>query len=356
MAGGIGSRFWPLSKKKSPKQFIDILGTGKSLLRQTFERFNRICPVENIYIVTNVEYKDQILDNIPEISEKQILLEPRRRNTAPCIEYANFRILKENPDAIVTVAPSDHLILDENGFIDVINESIEFVEGRNALLTLGIKPSRPETGYGYIQANPEVKILTDNKFEMEKVKTFAEKPNYEMAKVFFESGEFYWNSGIFIWSLSSIMNAFKVHLPEVHNLFQERESSFGTKDEDMAIDKIYSECKNISIDYGIMEHAENVYVLKSDFGWSDLGTWTSLYENSNHSDNGNLVNAKQSLLDNVKNTIVVVPDNKLVVLQGLDDYIVVDANNVLLVCRRNDEEQIRKYVNDAKVKYGGDFV
>jgi mannose-1-phosphate guanylyltransferase len=338
MAGGIGSRFWPLSRNKKPKQFLDILGTGSSLLQQTFKRFKSVCPPENVFIVTNKVYKSLILEQLPEMRPENVLLEPLRRNTAPCIAYANHRILKENKNANIIVAPSDHLILNEDEFIRILNKALEFSKENNALLTLGIKPNRVETGYGYIQINnKEKKDIQD--IGITKVKTFTEKPDYEMAKIFFESGEFYWNSGIFIWSLSSISEAFDKHLPEVDDLFKLGDSVYNTSEEQDFIDKTYAECKNISLDYGIMEKAQNVYVLCADFGWSDLGTWGSMYENSQKDEEQNSIVGENILSYDTKNCIINIPDNKLAVIQGLDGLIVVQTEDALLICKKEEEQK-----------------
>ncbi len=355
MAGGVGSRFWPLSRSGKPKQFLDILGTGKTLLQQTFERFKNICPPENIFIVSNRDYKNIILEQLTEIKEENVLLEPMRRNTAPCIAYANYKIREKNPEANIIVAPSDHLILNEQEFIRVINQGLNFVNKNDALLTLGIKPNRPETGYGYIQINHNQKIGNIN-CEPTKVKTFTEKPNLEMAKIFFESGEFFWNSGIFLWKLNSIMNAFDKHLSEVNELFKRGIGIYNTDEEQKFIDETYSESKNISIDYGIIEKAENVYVLCADFGWSDLGTWGSLYENSHKNEENNSVIGKNVLIYDTENTIVNMPDDKLAVIQGLKDYIVVESDGILLICKKEDEQKIRQFVKDVKIKKGENFV
>ncbi len=355
MAGGVGSRFWPLSRARYPKQFIDILGVGKTLLQQTYDRFNVLIPEENIFIVSNEEYKNLIAEQLPDLPVENILLEPSRRNTAPCIDYANFRILHQNPSAKIIVAPSDHLILKEEVFLECVGQGMEFVGQTNALLTLGIKPNRPETGYGYIQAVQQP-VKGFEKVNLKKVKTFTEKPDIELAKVFFESGEFFWNSGIFFWSLSSIMKAFDKHLPEVHSLFKEGETIFGSAKEKKFIKNAYEECKNISIDYGIMEKADNVYVLTSDFGWSDLGTWGSLYEQMPKDKKKNAVNAKHVFLYDSSGNIVNVPDDKLVLLHGLKDYIVVESNNILLICKREDEQRIKLFVNDIRAELGEDFI
>lgn len=352
MAGGIGSRFWPLSKTSKPKQFLDILGTGKTLLRQTFERFSSICPTNNVYVVTSEDYYQLVKDQLPELRDYQILLEPQRCNTAPCIAYANYKILQENPNANIVVAPSDHLILREEEFIRVIGEGLKFVSENEALLTLGIKPSRPETGYGYIQK----KEGSTEYPEIKKVKTFTEKPNIEMAKVFFESGEFFWNSGIFLWSLNSIMKSFQQHLPDVNDLFDQGRGLYGKPEEKEFILKTYKTCRKISIDYGLMEKANNVYVFTADFGWSDLGTWGSLYEHSPKDENKNVVIGDNVLHYDSKNCMVNVSGNKLVVVQGLNDYIVVESEDKILIIRKQDEQIIKDIVNDIQANLGDQYL
>lgn len=351
MAGGIGSRFWPLSKSECPKQFLDILGTGRTLLQQTFDRFKKIMPTENVYVVSNLEYKEVIAEQLPEIPEENILLEPLRRNTAPCIDYANFRIQQKDPDAKIVVAPSDHLIVKEEQFLRSVEQGLEFVANNDALLTLGIVPSRPETGYGYIQSI-EKKVKGYEALHLRKVKTFTEKPDLELARVFINSGDFYWNAGIFFWSLKSIMNSFETHLPEIHSLFKEGLDAYGTEHEKAFIHKTYGNCRNISVDYGIMEKAENVFVLVSDFGWSDLGTWGSLYEQLHKDERMNSITGKNVFLYESSGTLVNVQDDMLVVLQGLDDYIVVQNGSILLVCKREDEQKIKQYVTDIKTEIG----
>ncbi len=354
MAGGIGSRFWPLSKSSMPKQFLDIVGTGRTFIQMTFDRLKRVCPEENFYVVTSVDYKDLVLQQLPELSEAQVLCEPLRRNTAPCVAYANYVIKNRNPEANIIVAPSDHLITKEDEFIRQIENGLDFVTKNNVLLTLGIMPSRPETGYGYIQTKNKVEFKElDNLY---KVKTFTEKPDLKMAEVFVESGEFFWNSGIFIWSLKSIMHAFGEHLPEVDSLFKKGEKLYGTSDELHFINKTYSECQNISLDYGIMEKADNVNVLCADFGWSDLGTWGSLYENREKDELQNSINGENVMTYDSKGCIVNMPNDKLVVLQGLEDFIVVEADNTLLVCKKTDEQLIRQFVSDVKMHKGDKFV
>lgn len=348
MAGGVGSRFWPLSKVSAPKQFLDILGTGKSLIRQTFERFTPICPVNNFLIVTSSEYLSKVLEQIPELKPEQVLLEPFRRNTAPCIAFANSFIRSRNKNAKIVVTPADHLIINESQFINSINEGLEFIENNDALLTLGIKPHRPETGYGYIQIGKEIGKNTS----FNKVKTFTEKPNSEIAKMFFESGEFFWNSGIFLWSLKSIDNAFEKALPEVQSLFKSLDQKFSSDEKESAIHDAYIECRNISIDYGVMEKADNVYVQKVNFGWSDLGTWTSLYEYSAQDKNSNAIINGKTLLYETSGSIINVPAEKVAVVQGLKDYIIVDSGDALLICPKNNEQQIRQFTNDINSEFG----
>jgi mannose-1-phosphate guanylyltransferase len=351
MAGGIGSRFWPLSKAQCPKQFIDILGMGRSLLQQTYDRFIQIMPADHIFIVSNLEYKTLIAEQLPELPQENILLEPLRRNTAPCIDYANFRILKKNPEANIVVAPSDHLIVNEQEFLNQVKEGLDFVSENQALLTMGIVPSRPETGYGYIQS-VQKKVKNYENTGLRKVKTFTEKPDLKLARVFLESGDFYWNAGIFFWSLKAIMSAFETYLPEIHNLFEEGAGLYGTIQEAQFIEKTYSNCRNISIDYGVMEKAENVYVLVSDYGWSDLGTWGSLYEQLEKDEKENTITGKNVFMYESSGNIVNVQDDKLVVLQGLKDYVVVQNGDTILVCRREDEQKIKQFVTDIKSELG----
>lgn len=354
MAGGVGSRFWPLSRQNKPKQFLDVLGTGRSLLQMTFDRFNKICPIENIYIVTSEIYQETIFEQLPGIKNDQVLLEPVRRNTAPCIAYANYKIFQKNPNANIITAPSDHLILQENKFKKVITEGLNFVENNDVLLTLGITPSRPETGYGYIQVNGG-KSTSENS-NIYKVKTFTEKPNKELAQVFIDSGEFFWNAGIFIWSLKTIMTAFETHLPEINTLFKDGINVYNTPQESSFIEKIYAESRNVSIDYGIMEKAENVFVYCSEFGWADLGTWGSLYEHRQKDKDKNSIIGKNVFAYDSSNCIINMPDDKLVVLQGLENHIVVESDGILLICNRSDEQEIKQYVNEIKLKLGDKYL
>jgi mannose-1-phosphate guanylyltransferase len=353
MAGGVGTRFWPISRTAHPKQFIDILGTGQTLIQQTYDRFRKVCLKENIYVVTNDLYKSLVLEQIPDISEKQIICEPARRNTAPCIAYSCHKISNLNPEANVIVAPSDHIILKEDIFVEIIHAALKCSAANDWLLTLGIKPSRPDTGYGYIQFNQET-ACADHRIR--KVKTFTEKPVLEMAKSFLKSGDFLWNSGIFIWKAKSILAAFEKHLPEIDSLFKEGLKKYNTSKEKAFIKKAYTVCRNISIDYGVMEKANNVYVLQSDFGWSDLGTWGSLYEIRDKNKDGNAIVGKNVMVYDSKNCIVNMPNDKLVLMQGLHDCTIVESDNILLICKMTDEQQIRKFVNDVKIEKGEQFV
>jgi mannose-1-phosphate guanylyltransferase len=355
MAGGIGSRFWPLSRTRKPKQFLDILGTGRTLLQQTFDRLKHVFPVENIFIVTNEDYESLVMKQLPEISARQVLCEPMRRNTAPCIAYGNHKIELLNPKANIMVAPSDHVILNEQAFLDVVNKGLRFVAENDCLLTLGIRPSRPETGYGYIQINGDKAGIAFND-SIRKVKTFTEKPDLKMAELFIQSGDFFWNSGMFFWSLRSIMQAFSLYLPDVDQLFSEGNAVYNTDKESEFINKVYPNCKNISIDYGIMEKAENVHVLCSDFGWSDLGTWGSLYDMLSKNGEQNTIVGSKVFTYNSQNCLINLPDNKLAVIQGLDDYIVVESDNILLICRKQDEQKIKNFVNDVRIEEGEEYI
>ena len=350
MGGGIGSRFWPFSRKTLPKQFLDFFGTGRSLLQQTFDRFKQVIPTENILVVTNDLYADLVKEQLPELNSEQILLEPTRRNTAPCIAWAAYHIRALNPNANIVVAPSDHLILKESEFLSAIEKGLAFVAKSDKLLTLGIKPNRPETGYGYIQVAEHI----DSSFY--KVKTFTEKPELELAKVFVESGEFYWNAGLFMWNVNSIIKAGELLLPELATKLAAGKDVYGTPEEKKFIDENFPACPNVSIDFGIMEKADNVYVSLGDFGWSDLGTWGSLYDLSQKDESENVTLKCRSLLYNSKNNIVVLPQNKLAVIDGLEGYLIAESDNVLLICKKDEEHSIRKYVNDAQIKLGEDYI
>ncbi|GET33746.1 mannose-1-phosphate guanylyltransferase [Prolixibacter bellariivorans] len=338
MAGGIGSRFWPMSTAEKPKQFLDVLGTGKPLLQQTVHRFRNIVPAENIYIVTSANYQELVLEQIPGLTAGQVLLEPCMRNTAPCIAYAAWKINQQNPEANIVVAPSDHLITDETQFEQVIQTGLNFTAANDTLLTLGMKPHRPETGYGYIQANEE-----RNELSIHPVKAFKEKPNRETAQQYLAEGSYYWNSGIFIWSVQSIMNAIRSYLPEIAEIFEQGKNIFYTGKEQAFINQNFPACPKISVDYGIMEKADNIFVLPADFGWSDLGTWGSLWEKRDRNSDGNTVVGSGVHLFECSDTIVHVPNERPMVLQGLDGYIVVEANGVLLVCKKEEEQRIKDF-------------
>lgn len=350
MGGGIGSRFWPFSRRTLPKQFLDFFGTGRSLLQQTFDRFNKIVPTENIFVVTNEMYAELAQKQLPELQPEQILLEPARRNTAPCIAWASYHIRALNPNANIVVAPSDHLILKENEFLEAIEKGLEFVADSDRLLTLGIKPNRPETGYGYIQ------IAEQEKETFYKVKTFTEKPELDLAKVFVESGEFYWNSGLFLWNVNSILKAIEHLLPELSAKLSAGEPAYGTPQERTFIEENFPACPNVSIDFGVMEKADNVYVSLGDFGWSDLGTWGSLYDLSDKDANGNAALVAQTILYHCKNNIVALPKDKLAVIDGLEGYLIAESGNVLLICKKDEEHAIRKYVNDTQIKMGEEYI
>ena len=351
MGGGIGSRFWPFSRESYPKQFLDFFGTGRSLLQMTFDRFSKIIPTENIFIVTNEAYADLIKEQLPGLKEDQILLEPARRNTAPCIAYAAYHIEACNPNANIVVAPSDHLILKEDAFLNDVQRGLDFVKENKALVTLGIKPSRPETGYGYIQSSDSMLG------EFTKVKTFTEKPNLELAKVFYESGEFFWNSGLFLWNVDAILDAFSKYLPDIAVRFDLGKDKFNTEHERDFIRENFPYCLKISIDYGIMEKADNVYMLCADFGWADLGTWGSLFELAPKDENNNAVlkNSNALLYESSGNVIAVGNPKRLTVVQGLDDCIVAESGNVLLICKKDDEQRIKQFVADAQIKHGAEF-
>ncbi|MDR2804226.1 MAG: mannose-1-phosphate guanylyltransferase [Dysgonamonadaceae bacterium] len=350
MSGGIGSRFWPFSRGDKPKQFLDFFGAGRSLLQQTFDRFRRILPAENIYIATNEAYAGLVKEQLPELSDRQILLEPTRRNTAPCIAYASYHIQSIHPEANIVVTPADHLILEEQNFLNNIETGLHFAGQSPALITLGVKPNRPETGYGYIQTD------SVEAGQIQKVKAFTEKPDIDLARVFFESGDFYWNSGIFIWNVQTIIEAFGAHLPDVHTRFCKGAGKYNTPDEKAFIQEIYPMCQNISIDYGIMEKAENVYMLVADFGWSDLGAWGSLYDLAQKDDRRNAALKCKSFFVESNNNLVTLADGKLAVIQGLDDYIVVESDNVLLICQKSEEQRIKQFVADVNMKFGNAYL
>lgn len=351
MAGGIGSRFWPYSRTDYPKQFLDILNTGKTLLQWTYERFTQFIPEENIYVVTHHQYASTVSKQLPNLPQENIVSEPSRKNTAPCVAYISHKIHKKDPNASIVCAPADHLIMDGTQFTQTCINALLFAQKNNALLTLGIKPTRPDTGYGYIQY--ETQQVADNVYQ---VKTFTEKPNLELAKTFLKSGDFLWNAGIFVWNSKSILNAFSTYLPEMDELFVAEHDALNTGREKDAIEHIYTQCTNISIDYGIMEKADNVYVIPANFGWSDLGTWASAYENLEKDYLGNAVQGKNVMVIDSTKCMVKAPHDKLVVLQGLDDFILVDTPDVLLVCKKENEQQIKEYVAEVKRHKGDKFM
>lgn len=353
MCGGIGSRFWPYSRQHMPKQFIDFFGTGRSLVQMTYDRIADIVEEKNIIVVTNNEYAPHVRQQLPSIPEENILLEPARRNTAPCIAWSTWHIMARDPEASVIVTPSDHLITREEEFKKAILKGFEFVESNDALLTLGIRPTRPDTGYGYIQ-------VTDAPEEPDaicKVKTFTEKPNLDLAKVFIATGEFFWNSGIFLWSASTIKFAFKQFMPDLAAVFDGGNKNFLQPDsESRFIDEVFPGCVSISIDYGVMEKASNVYVEVVNFGWSDLGTWSSLYDLSPRNRDGNVTQNCRILSYDSTGNIFAIRDDKLVVVDGLQDYIVADSGDVLLICPKAEEQRIKQMVLDAKEHFGDKYL
>lgn len=352
MSGGVGSRFWPYSREAKPKQFLDIFATGRSLLQMTYDRFAKVIPKENFVIVTNAAYRDLILEQLPELSADQILLEPMRRNTAPCIGWATYHIQAKNPNANILVTPADHLILQEDIFDEAIRRSLDYVENHPQLVTLGIRPSRPETGYGYIQ----VSDIQEDDFVQ--VKTFTEKPNREMAQVFYESGEFLWNSGMFAWNVKTIHAAFDEHLPALTSVLNEANGHYATPREQELVSSLFPQCPNISIDYAVLEKAHNVMVLPVDFGWADLGTWGSLYELKKEEDEANVALHTEALFYEAKGNIVSMDgeaSEQLVVVQGIDDCIVAHSEGVLLICKRDQEQRIKEFIGQASLRYSKKF-
>lgn len=351
MAGGVGSRFWPKSRNSFPKQFIDILGTGKSLLQYTFDRFLNLVPSENIYVLTNADYKDLVIKQLPILPSENILLEPSRNNTAPCLAYASYKILKKNTEATIVVAPSDHLILKEEQFLENVRNALNFASKNDSILTLGISPTRPDTGYGYINYN-KGEVLSDGAYP---VKAFLEKPPLEKAKEYIDIGDYLWNAGIFIWSAQSIKKAFINFAPEIHTIFEKGIEFYNTNEEQGFINKFYPQSPNISIDYAILEKADNVYTIPSEIGWSDLGTWASLHEVLSKDENENSINSPHAMLENTYNSLISVQLKKAVVIKGLQDYIVVDDENVLLIYPKSEEQSIKKVAADMVSSYGSDY-
>ena len=352
MAGGIGSRFWPMSRTAHPKQFLDFLGHGRTLIQQTFQRFLALCPPENIYVVTNEQYAPLVHRQLPELGPGQVLLEPDRRNTAPCVAYANQVIAKRDPKAVVITAPSDHLVKDEAEFHARLRKALGQAAAEDCLVTLGITPDRPDTGYGYIQFSNEGPA---GRPEVKRVRKFTEKPDHARALKFLESGDHLWNSGIFIWSLASIRKAFRKHLPDMEALFSTGRAAYGTPEEGAFISQVYGQCQNISIDYGILEKADNVYVVAGDFGWSDLGTWGRLYTQLAKDAHGKAGTGEGVRVYDGKDNMVHAQDGRLVVLQGLEDFIVVSTGDVLLVCKKHDEQKIKGIVEDLSKSAGGKY-
>lgn len=336
MAGGVGSRFWPVSTADFPKQFHDMLGSGDTLIQKTFSRLSKLIPVENILILTNERYNDLVLEQLPMVKQEQVLLEPAMRNTAPCILYASLKIQKQNPDAVMVVAPSDHWIEDEDEFSRNLQQCFDFCQKENALMTLGIQPTFPNTGFGYIEFD---KSDTN---PVKKVNQFREKPDYETAKAFLEAGNFLWNGGIFIWSVKSITEAFEKFQPQMNSLFQQGSESYNTTSEKQFIQQNYQNAENVSIDYAVMEKASNVYVLPATFDWNDLGTWGSLHDKLDKDDNNNTVVNATVILENASNNIIRSEAKKLVVVDGLDDYIIVDNENVLMIYPKSKEQEIKR--------------
>ena len=351
MAGGIGSRFWPKSRTSYPKQFLDILNTGKSLIRWTYERYAAFIPNENIYIVTSDEYVSIVHEQLPELPIENILAEPSRKNTAPCVAYISYKLLQKDPEAALIVAPSDHMILDTDAFRTITTKALDFVTQIKSLVTLGIKPTHPNTGYGYIQH--EALAAGDGIY---KVKTFTEKPNLELAKTFLSSGDFLWNAGIFVWQVKNVMKAFEKYQPEMYELFDNEKENFNTGNEKDAINRIYPLCTNVSIDFAIMEKADNVFVIPSSFGWSDLGTWNSAYDNLDKDYLGNAVASENVIVIDATRCMVSAPHDKLVLIQGIDDCIIVDTKDVLMICKKEKEQSIKEYVAEVKRNKGDRYL
>lgn len=348
MAGGIGSRFWPFSRTTRPKQFLDVLGTGKSLLQMTYERFLQITDGDKILVVTNEDYGQLVSEQLPDIDKDQILLEPVKRNTAPCIAYAAYKIMEKDPNGVMVVTPSDHTIFGDEKFNSVINSACEAAEADDKLITVGIQPNRPETGYGYIQ-------YVDEGDAVKKVKTFTEKPELDLAKSFLDSGDFVWNAGIFVWSIRSIVDAFKFNMPDLALIFEEGSGKFFTENEQSFIANAYAQSKSVSIDYGVMEKASNVYVILGDFGWSDLGSWSSLHEIKEQDEEGNVIEG-DTILYNSQNNFIKSETGRLIITQDLDGYLVADFDDVLVICKKDAESKFREFVADVKEKKGNSLI
>lgn len=347
MAGGVGSRFWPMSTPSKPKQFLDILGTGKTLIQMTYERLLSIAPKENIYILTNKSYADVVQEQLPDLKANQILQEPMRKNTAPCIAYAAAKIYQMNPEANLIISPSDHLILQQDKFQNIIHKAIENAQTNERIVTIAIKPTRPDTGYGYIEFDPHIKKQAG---EITPIIQFREKPNLEIAELFLLKGNFYWNSGIFVWKASTILNALKEFQPELHQLFTENIEKYNTEDEQKMVDDCFQQCEDISIDFAVMEHTQNADVILSDFDWSDLGTWGSLVEHLKHDQNLNSIIGENAHLFNCSNCVVNVPKDKLVVVDGITDSIIVESDGMLLILKKENEQEIKNFLKEVETK------
>ena len=352
MAGGVGTRFWPKSKKSLPKQFIDILNTGETLIQATFKRLSNCVRAENIYVVTNNNYAHLCIDQL-KIKKENIFLEPIMRNTAPCIAYSSFKIKQKNPEANILVCPSDHIVHDNKSFSEIIEDCLKISSTSEIIVTLGINPTRPDTGYGYIQYEQNE---TSEYSKINKVKTFTEKPSQSLALQFLDSGDFLWNSGMFIFNVNTIINSFRTHLNEIYEIFNDASDIYWTKKEGKYIERFFPACKNISIDYGILEKSDNVYVYPSNFGWSDLGTWGSIYAISEKDENQNIVKGEKVITYDCTNSIFNISDDKLLIAHGLDNYIVIESNNNILICKKEDEQQVKNFVNDIKVKFGDERI
>ena len=349
MAGGVGSRFWPGSREARPKQFLDMLGTGKSLLRLTFERFLPLCPAEHIFVVTNAAYKDLVQEQIPELSDNQIICEPSRNNTAPCVAYTAFKLAALDADAKLVITPADHIVLKEPVFLEKIRQALDFATEQDALVTLGVEPSRPDTGYGYIQFGEAAGA------HVRKVLRFTEKPNLEIARQFLESGEYLWNAGIFVWSVQAVLSAFETHSPEIFDILQQGTSTYNTELEAAFITEFYPTTPNISVDFAIMEKASNVYTIPAEFGWSDLGTWASLYEECPKDAQENALQGNIIALD-TQGSLIRAPEGKLVVVKDIEDYIIVDTEDVLLIYPKSKEQEIKQVTALVKSQTGERFL
>lgn len=341
MAGGIGSRFWPMSTEEKPKQFIDVLGVGRSLLQLTYDRFKGVCPPENVWVVTNASYVDTVAEQLPEIPKGNILSEPCRRNTAPCIAYVSWRIKVQDPNANIVVSPSDHVVMNTNEFARVISSALQFAGETDAIITLGMKPTRPETGYGYIQADLAQQSMRNK--EIYRVDSFREKPDLDTAKEYIKHDNYFWNAGIFVWNVQTIVNAFRLYKPVIANTFEGMIGVLGTDKEQAVVDSEYPNCENISVDYAILENAEEIFVFPADFGWSDLGTWGSLQTLSQKDENGNALISSNVKMFESKNCVVNVEGAKQVAIQGLDGYIVAERDGKLLICQLSEEQRIKEF-------------